>query len=64
MIHALKQIIEFIKSENPTDEKFEQFVSKMMEKDPSETSSEKLMKEHKENIFLSTDNYSSFENKK
>ena len=56
MIHALKQIIEFIKSENPTNEKFEQFVSKMMEKDPSETSSEKLMKEHKENIFLSTDN--------
>ena len=62
IIHALKQIIEFVKSENPTNDEFEQFVSKMMQKDPNEMSSEKSMKEHKENMFLDMDRYSNFEN--
>ena len=62
MIHALKQIIEFVKLDNPSDEEFKQFVSKMMEKNPNEMNSEKSMKEHKEKMFLDMDGYSSFEN--
>ena len=65
MIHDLKQVIEFVKTENPTNEELTEFAEKTIRKDldsKMKGASEKLSQGHQEKMFSDMERYSSFEN--
>ncbi|WP_156416086.1 hypothetical protein [Nitrosopumilus sp. Nsub] len=65
MIHDLKQVIEFVKTENPTNEELTKFTEKTIRKDldsKMKGDSEKSSQDYREKMFSDMDRYSSFEN--
>ena len=65
MIHDLKQVIEFVKTENPTIEELTEFAEKTIRKgldNKMKGSSEKPSQDNREKMFSDMDRYSSFEN--
>lgn len=65
MIHDLKQVIEFVKTENPTNEELTEFAEKTIRKDldsKMKGASEKSNQGHQEKMFSDMERYSSFEN--
>ena len=65
MIHDLKQVIEFVKTENPTNEELTEFAEKTIRKDldtKMKGASEKSSQSHQEKMFSDMERYSSFEN--
>ena len=65
MIHDLKQVIEFVKTENPTNEELTEFAKKTIRKDldtKMKGASKKPSQGYQEKMFLDMDRYSSFEN--
>ena len=65
MIHDLKQVIEFVKTENPTNEELTEFAEKTIRKDldtKMKGASEKSSQGHQEKMFLDMERYSTFEN--
>jgi len=65
MIHDLKQVIEFVKTENPTTEELTEFAEKTIRKsldNKMKGSSEKPSQDNREKMFSDMDRYSSFEN--
>ena len=65
MIHDLKQVIEFVKNENPTTEELTKFAEKTIRKglnNKIKENSEKESQDYREKMFSDMDRYSSFEN--
>ena len=65
MIHDLKQVIEFVKTENPTNEELTEFAEKTIRKNldtKMKGTSEKSSQDHQEKMFSDMERYSSFEN--
>ena len=65
MIHDLKQVIEFVKTENPTNEELTEFAEKTIRKDldtKMKGASEKSSPGYQEKMFSDMERYSSFEN--
>ena len=65
MIHDLKQVIEFVKNENPTTEELTKFAEKTIRKgldNKIQGNSEKVSQDYREKMFSDMDRYSSFEN--
>ena len=65
MIHDLKQVIEFVKTENPTTEELTKFAEKTIRKgldNKINGNSEKVSQDYREKMFSDMDRYSSFEN--
>ena len=65
MIHDLKQVIEFVKTENPTNEELTEFAKKTIRKDldtKMKGTSKKSSQDHQEKMFSDMERYSSFEN--
>ena len=59
-IQTLREIIEFVKTEKPTDKEFENFVKNLMKKVARKDLDR--LKKSKEQTFSMMDNYSNFEN--
>ena len=65
MIHDLKQVIEFVKTENPTNEELTEFAKKTIRKDldsKMKGASKKSSQGHQEKMFSDMERYNSFEN--
>ena len=65
MIHDLKQVIEFVKTENPTNEELTEFAEKTIRKDldtKMKGASEKSSPGYQEKMFSDMERYNSFEN--
>ncbi|MDC0242977.1 hypothetical protein OAK22_04965 [Nitrosopumilus sp.] len=65
MIHDLKQVIEFVKTENPTNEELTEFAKKTIRKNldsEMKGASKKSSQDHQEKMFSDMERYSSFEN--
>ena len=65
MIHDLKQVIEFVKTKNPTTEELTKFAEKTIRKgldNKIKGNSEKVSQDYREKMFSDMDRYSSFEN--
>ena len=65
MIHDLKQVIEFVKTKNPTTEELTKFAEKTIRKGldkKMKEASDKSSQDYREKMFSDMDRYSSFEN--
>ena len=65
MIHDLKQVIEFVKTENPTTEELTKFAEETIRTgldNKIQENSEKVSQDYREKMFSDMDRYSSFEN--
>ncbi len=65
MIHDLKQVIEFVKTKNPTTDELTKFAEKTIRKgldNKINGNSEKVSQDYREKMFSDMDRYSSFEN--
>ena len=65
MIHDLKQVIEFVKTENPTNEELTEFAKKTIRKNldsEMKGASKKSSQGYQEKMFSDMERYNSFEN--